>query len=50
MICRYDSLRRHASVFLRMTGLHLTEFEALLDDMLPRVRDAELTRGQRERR
>jgi hypothetical protein len=33
-----------------MTGLHLAEFEALLDDMLPRVRTAELTRAQRPAR
>jgi len=44
MICRYDYLRRYPTVFLKMTGLHLNEFAALLDDMLPRFDAAEQTR------
>jgi hypothetical protein len=47
MICRYDQLRRHPAVFLKMTGLRLNEFEQLLTDMLPHIADAERTRLQR---
>lgn len=50
MICRYDQLRRYPTVFLKMTGLRLAEFEALLTDMLPRIADAERTRLQRPAR
>jgi len=38
MICRYDHLRRYPTVFLKMTGLRLNEFETLLTDMLPGIR------------
>jgi hypothetical protein len=47
MICRYDHLRRYPSVFLKMTGLHLNEFEQLLTDMLPRLAEADRARLQR---
>jgi hypothetical protein len=47
MICRYDRLHRYPTVFLKMTGLRLGEFEALLTDMLPRIAAAERTRLQR---
>jgi hypothetical protein len=47
MICRYDQLRRYPTVFLKMTGLRLGEFEQLLTDMLPRIAAAERTRLQR---
>lgn len=47
MICRYDQLRRHPRVFLKMTGLRLNEFEQLLTDMLPQIADAERVRLQR---
>lgn len=47
MICRYDQLRRYPTVFLKMTGLRLAEFEALLTDMLPCIAQAERTRLQR---
>lgn len=50
MICRYDHLRRHPSVFLAMTGLSLDEFEELLTDMLPRLVTAEQVRLQRTNR
>lgn len=50
MICRFDNLRRYQTVFLRMTGLRLNEFAALLDDMLPRLAEAEQTRLQRANR
>ena len=47
MICRYDQLRRHPTVFLKMTGLRVNEFEQLLTDMLPRIADADGARLQR---
>src|SRR5436189_1469200 len=47
MICRYDQLRRYPTVFLKMTGLRLNEFETLLTDMLPRIAAADRTRLQR---
>jgi hypothetical protein len=47
MICRYDQLRRHPLVFLKMTGLRLGEFEQLLTDMLPQIAEAERARLQR---
>lgn len=50
MICRYDTLRRYPSVFLKMTGLRLNEFADLLDDMLPRFASAEQQRLQRPKR
>lgn len=50
MICRYDQLRQHPTVFLKMTGLRLGEFEQLLTDMLPQIVEAEKTRLQRANR
>ena len=50
MICRYDNLRRYPTVFLKMTGLRLNEFAELLDDMLPRLAEAEQARLQRPNR
>jgi hypothetical protein len=50
MICRHANLTRHAFVFLRMTGLRVTEFDALLVDMLPRVVDARQQRLARPNR
>jgi hypothetical protein len=47
MICRYDYLHRYPTIFLKMTGLHLREFDQLLTDMLPRIAEAERTRLQR---
>src|SRR5947208_11528025 len=47
MIWRYDQLRRYPTVFLKMTGLRLNEFEELLTDLLPRMADAERVRLQR---
>jgi len=47
MICRYDQLRRHPTVFLKMTGLRVGEFEQLLTDMLPQIAQAERARLQR---
>lgn len=50
MICRYDQLRRYPTVFLKMTGLRVNEFEQLLTDMLPRITDADRARLQRANR
>jgi hypothetical protein len=50
MICRFDNLRRYPTVFLKMTGLRLNEFADLLDDMLPRLAQAEQARLQRPNR
>jgi hypothetical protein len=50
MICRYDHLRRHPTVFLKMTGLRLNEFEQLLTDLLPQIAQAERARLQRTQR
>ena len=50
MICRYDHLRRHPTVFLKMTGLRLNEFEQLLTDLLPQIAQAERARLQRVER
>jgi hypothetical protein len=50
MICRYDYLHRYPTVFLKMTGLRLTEFDQLLTDMLPRIAEADRTRLQRPQR
>ena len=50
MIARYDNLVRYPGVFLRLTGLRLGEFEQLLDDMLPRLKDHNRARLQRRNR
>jgi hypothetical protein len=50
MICRFDNLRRYPTVFLKMTGLRLSEFADLLDDMLPRFAQAKQARLQRSNR
>lgn len=54
MIMRYEHLKHHANVFLKMTGLRLTEFDRLVDEVLPQFVQLEHTRlsrpdGQRER-
>jgi hypothetical protein len=47
MILRYEQLRQFPRVFRSMTGLSLTEFDALVEDLLPRFRTAEQSRAQR---
>src|SRR4051794_21407480 len=47
LIVRSVHLRQHPSVFQSMTGLRVAEFDALLDDLLPRLRDAEEARLRR---
>ncbi len=52
MIARYDNLTRYPNVFRSMTGLRVSEFEELLDDMLPRLAEHDrerLTRANRKR-
>jgi hypothetical protein len=48
----YTQLKKHGSVFVKMTGLRPREFDSLLDDLLPRFTEAEiqrLTRRERQR-
>src|SRR5437762_928672 len=47
MIVRYTHLRQHPTVFQSLTGLRVAEFDALLDDLLPRLHDAEVARLSR---
>ena len=50
MICRYATLSRYPSVFLKMTGLRLNEFEELLTDVLPLFATAQQQRLSRPNR
>jgi hypothetical protein len=47
MIMRYEHLKQHPTVFLKMTGLRLNEFDALIDEMLPQFVEVEQKRLQR---
>lgn len=47
MIMRYEHLKQHPTVFLKMTGLRLNEFDALIDEVLPQLVEAEQERLQR---
>lgn len=47
MICRYGRLPAYPSVFLKLTGLWVREFDDLLTDVLPRFAHQEQTRRQR---
>ena len=47
MILRYAHLSRHPAVFLRLTGLRVAEFDALVADLLPGYAAAERARHQR---
>lgn len=52
MIMRYDYLSQHANVFQKCTGLTVSLFDDLLDDVLPMYLEAEerrLNRPQRQR-
>jgi hypothetical protein len=52
MIMRYEQLKHHATVFLKMTGLRIPEFDKLVDDLLPQLVQAEqerLSRPDRQR-
>ena len=44
MILRYGHLRQHPAVFQSVTGLRLTEFDAVVTAVLPRYQAAEVVR------
>jgi hypothetical protein len=44
MIMRYEYLRHYPQVFLKVTGLQVAEFDALIDDVLPQFTQAERQR------
>jgi hypothetical protein len=49
---RYEYLKHHTAVFLKMTGLRINEFDMLVADVLPRFVEAEherLNRANRQR-
>lgn len=47
MIMRYEYLSQRAKIFPKVTGLTRGEFDDLVDEVLPRYRDAEVQRLQR---
>lgn len=47
MILQYFYLRQHPSVFLKLTGLRLNEFDQLVLDVLPRFEQSEVERLNR---
>jgi len=52
MMLRYAYLSAFPQIFYVMTGLHLADFDALIDEVLPRYREVEhrrLTRSGRQR-
>jgi hypothetical protein len=52
MIMRYEHLNHYPTVFLKMTGLRINEFDTLVDDLLPHFVKAEqerLSRPDRQR-
>lgn len=52
MIMRYEYLSQHPNVFQKCTGLSVKLFDQVVDDVLPRYREAEadrLSRPQRQR-
>lgn len=52
MIMRYEHLKQHQTVFLKMTGLRIGEFDTLVDELLPDFMQAEyerLSRAERQR-
>jgi len=50
MILRYEYLSRYPTVFLKLTGLRLSEFADLVTDVLPRLTAAEQRRLHRVER
>lgn len=50
MIMRYDYLHQHPTDFLKMTGLRVNEFDALLEDVLLQFVQAEHKRLERANR
>ena len=52
MICRYQELHKHKTVFKALTGLYVSEFDRLVDDLWAEYEQAEeerLSRPERER-
>lgn len=52
MIMRYEHLKQHENVFLKMRGLRIGEFDTLVDELLPEFVQAEyerLSRPDRQR-
>lgn len=47
MILQYFYLRQHPTVFLKLTGLRLSEFDQLVSDVLPRFEQSEVERLSR---
>ena len=47
MILHYHDLRHHPTVFLKLTGLRLSEFDQLVLDVLPRFEQSEVARLSR---
>lgn len=50
MIMRYEYLHQHPTVFLKMTGLRVNEFDALINDVMPQFVQAEHKRLERANR
>lgn len=50
MIMRYRYLQQYPTVFLKMTGLRINEFDALIDDVLPQFAQGEHKRLERANR
>jgi len=46
----YTRLKNHGTVFVKMTGLRPREFDALLDEIMPRFAEAEARRLERNER
>ena len=47
MICRYQQLHQHETVFKALTGLYVSEFDQLVADVLPEYEQAEMERLSR---
>lgn len=50
MILRYEHLSQHPNVFKSLTGLRVSEFDELVEDVLPAYREAEIQRLSRSDR
>jgi hypothetical protein len=47
MIMRYEHLKYHPNVLLKMTGLRIDDFDTLVDDLLPQLVQTERERLSR---
>ena len=50
MICRYQELHHHETVFKGLTGLRVSEFDQMVLDLLPEYEQAEVERLSRPKR